>query len=158
MAPTTALKKLLAISSKILSSDIRGLHSPRLMLYDSSRRRRLVPLLLKPCKPSFCSVCSSKPPTAPFVNVASLALIVKKPCSGRKKCRNASPPIATGFDQCFVMQAPNRQHNSGKPPKRRLKPQALRAAPKAAFSFIMPSLPCLHYHSLLLLPCKTQLM
>jgi hypothetical protein len=26
------------------------------------------------------------------------------------------------------MQLPNHQHNSGKPPKRRLKPQALRAA------------------------------
>jgi hypothetical protein len=26
------------------------------------------------------------------------------------------------------MQVPNREHNSGKPPKRRLKPQALRAA------------------------------
>ena len=26
------------------------------------------------------------------------------------------------------MQVPNHQHNSGKPPKRKLKPQALRAA------------------------------
>ena len=37
------------------------------------------------------------------------------------------------------MNVPNHQHNSGKPPKRRLKPQALRAA-KARRSALLRSL------------------
>jgi len=38
------------------------------------------------------------------------------------------------------MNVPNHQHNSGKPPKRRLKPQALRAA-KARRKALLLSLP-----------------
>ncbi len=35
-----------------------------------------------------------------FASVVSPGLIVKRLCNGRKKCRNASLKIATGFGQC----------------------------------------------------------
>ena len=43
------------------------------------------------------------------------------------------------------MNVPNHQHNSGKPPKRRLKPQALRAA-KARRSALLHALNHARHH------------